>query len=728
LGWDDNTTVKYDGPPVAFSAVLKTCKQMRALAQTKGNVSEPVWFKVLLATAVHCERPDEFAHRLSNGHPGYSKEETDARIARLREGEFGPPLCTTIAAECGESGCVGCPVLKTKYKSPVTAARFHDPAAPPKVQLAAGPEIVERVLVDPPSPFIRFKDGQGIGTTIKTKKGEDLDITVLTYDLYPVGRLVDIKARTEQQMWRVHLPREAPKDFIIDAKLLYNQQSLSETLAAHGIYPRVQNLPHLRDYMVAYIAELQRLVDSEPQADRFGWDEKITRFILPEMVLHKDGTIKPVTLTRNAKAVAASLTKEGTLERQVELLKFYDNPGYMANQYLILQSLAAPLFFATNQHGIIVNATGDPGASKSSSLYTAASFWGHPEKFVVNGTATGATTRARAERITTLANLPVCMDEITTMAAKEVKEMALGVSQVNGRTRLGQDGVEKPEPDSHKATIVITTSNNSLHGSLAQDNSAGTAGSMRVFEMHFRALGIHQKHEADEYIRQLMRNYGHIGPTFMTIVMKDLDEVRAQIETAMREIDQAARIQPSERFWSADIATTVVVAEIAHKHGLSPFDPKRVREWALKVQVPHMRGVVRDEYTDNLTMLTNYLESAHAGIIVTEKENGKIWATKQPMGPLYAHCDRETNMLWVRIDAFKEYCLKRGASASKIIGELHEPINGGRIIPAPNRRRTLGAGTTHAKGQSYVFGIDLTHPSVSGVAQLVEVDTEEEAA
>jgi hypothetical protein len=44
--------------------------------------------------------------------------------------------------------------------------------------------------------------------------------------------------------------------------------------------------------------------------------------------------------------------------------------------------------------------------------------------------------------------------------------------------------------------------------------------------------------------------------------------------------------------------------------------------------------------------------------------------------------------------------------------------DGQRIVPSKHTRRTLGAGTEYAKGQSYVFAVNMAHTKVSGAIDL----------
>jgi hypothetical protein len=454
-----------------------------------------------------------------------------------------------------------------------------------------------------------------------------------------------------------------------------------------------------------------------------GWADDHTRFILPDKILLEDGTAKPAMLSLGAARATAQVHKKGTLQRQVELLRFYAQPGYLANQFYIAGSLAAPIFYATGHHGVVLNASGEAGASKSTSLYTAASFWGQPELYPVNGTNNGATTRGRAERVTTLANLPVCVDEITHMPVRDAVDLAMGITQPGHRIRLDQSGVERSGPGGHKSTIMLTTANNSLHGLLSIDNAAGTAGSMRVVELMFKPPKVHTKTEADTYLLDLKQNYGHIGESFLAYVIQHRAQVEARVRTIMQEIDIEAGIQASERFWSGAIAAVLAAAEIAQQRGLLSFDPAALKQWALTVQIPYMRGVVTEQYATPIGILAEYLEQINGDILVASRMQSNANITnviKAPRGQLLAHYDTEERVMWVLKKGFKDYCVRTGANFLKILDDLHVPTfdeDGKlhRVLSSKHVRKVLGAGTEYAKAQSWCFAINMDHIDVSGV-------------
>lgn len=764
------------GPPPTLSELGDACAQVRRIVRSQADPAqyEPLdntaWYRGMLATLKHVEGGDALCHKLTNLHPR-TVSDTDAKLLQLER--FPPAKCETLAnfMPWKDAPCQTCR-FKDKVKNPFQAARKATPAAPPVVgsvppsttpsspppsaptpgaptppPLPAGtptstapmqlmaPVNVNAGLVqipNPPLPFERLKTGQ-IAITRTDKDGNSTTTVIFQNDLFPLRRLVNKGEVREQQVWRTVLPRSGARDFTIDADVLYDSRKFSAALSNNGLYPNKADIPLLQDYMVAYISQLQKTLDADNQSNHLGWADNYQEFILPDKTLLADGSVKASTLSLGAERAAQFVRKAGDANTQRSLMQFYNKPEYIPNQFVILSSLASILFDMTGHHGIVVNCSGEAGASKSSTLYTAMGLWGDPILWAINGTNRGATANARMQRITTNANLPTGVDEITHMPAREAIDLVMGITQPGHRLRLTTDGVERKVEDSYKSAIMIATANSSLHSLISQDSAAGTAGSMRVFEIKFIAQRVHTKAEADEYLREMKLNYGHLGEIFAQFVVKHRSAIASRLHRVMAEIDAEGRVLSSERFWSAVIAAVYVTAEICQALGLLPYDAEAIRAWAVKEQIPYMRGIVREEYRDPLAILTDFIAERHGNILVVDKATSigantsgvavageTAFALNQLHGALLGHYDLKTHVLVMLKQAFKDYCTKIGASSSRLLADLAEPRDGRRIIlEYKSCRRTLGAGTQLAKGQTYCFAIDMTHPDIAGAAPTV---------
>lgn len=764
------------GPEPTVEELGAACAQVREIIRSQvdrthphyGPLDNTAWYRGMLATFKHAEGGEALARQLTALHPR-SVSDIEAKLQQLEQ--FPPAKCATLQQfmPWKDAPCQGCR-FKDKVPNPFVAARKTTPAPPPgaisagstaagtasspppapsqhdskpsvssttstnsatapTIQLVAPSAFLALSQIpNPPKPYERLKTGE-IAITKVDKDGNSTTIIILHHDLYPLKRLVNAGEQKEQHVWRATLPRSGARDFTLDADALYDSRKFVAAIAHNGVFPHKADIPALQDYMTAYISQLQKTIDADAQANHLGWSANHHEFILPDKTLCSDGSVKPSSLSTNAERAAQFIRKQGDANKQVELLRFYSDPKYIANQYVIVNSLASVIFDMTGHHGIVVNCSGHAGASKSTTLYTAASLWGDPILWPLNGTEGGATAKARMQRIATNANLPTCVDEITHMSPTDAKNLVMGITQPGARLRLEQSGAERKVEDGYKSAIMIASANSSLHSIISQDGAAGTAGSMRVFEIRFHAQGVHTKAEADEFLRQIKLHYGHIGELFAHFVVRNRSAIAARLHQVMADVDSRARILSSERFWSGDIAAVYVAAEIARAMGLLPFDPEALLDWACDVQVPYMRGIVKEEYREPLALLSDYIAEKHGSIVVVDRAtsigvntNGgphtaadNAFALNKPNGALLGHYDIKTGVLLLLKQGLKDYCSKIGASSAQIMRELSEPRAGQRIVIERDVRRTLGAGTDLAKGQAYCYAIDMTHPDLAGV-------------
>lgn len=748
------------GPPPTLEEVGSACAQVREIVASQTNskhahygpLDNTAWYRGMLGVVKHVEDGDNWCRKLTDLHPR-TNADIDAKLQQLEQ--FPPARCETLQdfMPWKDSPCKSCrffndpsvpnPLAAARKTTAAPAPTADTPPPPPDNHAMAqlvppGAAMRAAMIPDPPVPYVRLKAG-GIAINRKDKDGNDTTTVIYAHDLFPLRRLVNTEEGKEQQVWRASLPRTGTKDFVIDADVLYDSRKFCVAIANNGIYPHKADIPALQDYMVAYISQLQREIDAEDQTTHLGWTDGHRQFILPDKKLYADGTVRNASLSTNAERAAQFIRKAGDLKEQLKNLHFYNHPVYIPNQYVILNSLGSILFDMTGHHGIVVNCSGEAGASKSTTLYTAAGLWGDPVLWPINGTNRGATANARMQRVTTNANLPTCVDEITHLPPRDAIDLVMGITQPGHRLRLSTDGTERKVEDSYKSAIMIATANSSLHSLISIDNAAGTAGSMRVFEIRFDAQRVHTKAEADEYMRGLRANYGHIGEIFAQFVVRNRAAVMQRLQQVMREVDAEARITSGERFWSADIAVVIVTSEIAKALGLLPYDTEALREWAINKQVPYMRGVVSEEYRDPLAVLSDYIAEKHGNIVVIDQSTSigantageaavgqTAFALNEPHGALLGHYDMRAGLLYLLKQGFKDYCSRIGGSSSQIINDLSQP----RIIPNDkprkivvnrNARRTLGAGTKLAKGQTYCFVVDMNHPDMSGAVNLQTV-------
>ena len=702
----------YDGKVPSPKAVYDACEHMRTVFDAGGCLPYEQWHKTLTVIRA-TEGGEKLCHKISSlAYKGYSEAETNQKL-RDQDG-MGPLSCATMDRLFGGDACSRCKWQGAVSGPAHAAIKPQQAAAPVVAAVAAAPGVpAVEIVCPPPHGYIRAVTGQ-VFLDYEDAEGKPVQKLILDHDLYPICRQVNREVKLDQHTWRTVLPHEGQKDFLVSSSSLHDGKELAKLLSDEGVYVDPNKVNDVRTYMSHYIRSLQKLAAAQKQNTHLGWTNDYQSFVLADKTIHADGSETPALLSTTAETVALGgrqMHKKGTLAKQIELLKYYALPGLIPQQFFILTGLGALLFHMTQHHGAIVHAQGESGGSKSTSLFTAGSFWGMPAGFMMSGRKGGSTLKAREETIATLCNLPIGLDEITNMHPDEAKEFALSMSQIGGRETMTSDRkMRLGTGGTSKSTITMTTANKSLHGLLSEDNAAGAAGSMRVVELEFQKLSDEGKAGADTYIRELNQNYGWIGEEFVKYVVKNYASVALRVQEMVRKIDAHCRITGSERFYSAVFACNLIAGIICSQIGLLSFDMKAMREWLLNIQLPKMRGILVDEYTTPVSVLTSYLDEINGDLFVIHGAANNLSTSRYPRGAARGRIEHHNKLMWISRDAFRTHCSRKSVSSRNVVTTLVEQ----KIIVNASARKVLGADTESPGAQTYCYLIDMGHPEISG--------------
>lgn len=706
---------EYDGPVELLDDVLGACAQLRRMRDAPETVSEPEWYAAL-GVVVHTVEGLDAAHTISKGHPGYSYDETQAKAERARL--LPPTGCAKLRDVSGDNGtiCAGCAFFG-RVKGPTGAARLAAPNAPPipvaALPLVAGSNEDETpadpiVIPDPPPPYKRMRDGTIVLMTTSAA-GLDVVVPVFKGELYPVRRMRE-RSGPDTQHWRYHNANgEAPRDiFMTGGEFVSNK--LIEIVANHGVY--VENAGRLEKYMSHWLRHLAARDKAADQHATMGWTEGYANFVLGDTMITPAG-VKPALLTDTAQNVGRPLRTGGTLEGQVAALAFYDADAYVAHQFYIAASLAAAWLYPTRQLGLIINALGPGGASKTTTLRAAAGIWGDPTNYIQSGLSHNHTRRGLEMYAETLSNLPICLDELSLMTDDEARSFVMGASQRGSGPKGARGGGLKEMSDSRKHAIYMTNSNRSLIDMTGgRDDDISAAAAMRVFEAPFSSMTVHSKTEADKAIGEMLTHYGHIGRKVMATLVPHRAKVETAIITRMATIDKALGITPQERFRSALIAPTLTMMDVMRAQHLTTWRSEHAMDWLRSVQIGRQRRIDDDQkLTVSATAILGDFFQRNLGstLALGRGAHNAYLPDREPTQRIAVHYDVNAARIWVSRTAFKEYCHARGANAGQVIEALAEQ----HVIIETDARFTLGTGTRHAVARARCFTVDANHPDIA---------------
>jgi len=713
--FDTTMGVEYNGKVPSLDMLTDSCNLMHAVYKHGGDYAYEQWHKSL--AVFRCvEDGRAVAHEWSaRDYADYDADVVDAKLDDQELQGVGATSCEVLQGIYGDDYCDTCPFLG-KVKGPISAALAPKAVEPPTINVQSDeddePEEIKLTL---PEGYIRTADGRIFQETIKD--GKIHHQLVMEYDIYPVTHQVDEANKTDQHTWIAKLPRGKEREIHLPSATIQDGKELAKALSNHSVFIDPSRKEGVQKFMSAYLKSLQKVLDAEHPYNHFGWQKNCESFMIGDKLILGQDKSKTVTINGGAASImkAHHFGCRGTLEKQIELMKFFDKPHLIKHQYFILGALASVLLFMTNQHGHVLSLFGmDSGCGKSTALMAGMSFWGHPELTSINGVkGKGMTEKARDEFMYTLRNLPVGVDEITTIDEEDAKALAYNISQTTDRGRLNNKGelVVRPIAEgSIKAAIMMITTNRSMHTMLSANSSTGSASSQRVIEMNVPVQPRHLKRAADEFINGILENYGHIGEAFMRFVVEHREVVTQTVRDMVIKVDEKGSLTPAERFLSADIACVLVACKISHDLGLLPFKWKTIRDYAMIELIPKMRGIIAEEYLNPTTFLCGLIDDVLEEAVITSHLPGSTSVDRcPPNGAISARYERSNKTLWVTLDRVKLQAVRKRVDYSHFVQQLMDM----KLILDKNVRKTLGAGTDFSGARAYTYVIDMSRPELA---------------
>jgi energy-coupling factor transporter ATP-binding protein EcfA2 len=709
------------------SAVVKACPSLLWQMGNQAAVPEPLWY-AMIGCLRHADKGTRAIHMMSNQHPQYSEARTDDKIVQHENSGVGPTLCETFALHTPEQ-CGACP-HRGHIKTPLSVVRVMEEAPAPKVEVPVlGGDAGATMMLElppPPKPFKRVvapgADAGKIAISVEDKDGRVYDEVIYEFDLYPVKLVKDERTGEFCVMIRTWLPHEGWNEHNIPTGKFYDRRSLAQTLGSLGVMADIARVEELVQYMVAYIKELQKQCKAGVVYAQLGWREDTNLFVLPHMTVSPQG-IAPVETSVNINNALQWQEPKGDLAAWKAIVGVYERPGMEALQFGFGVGLAAPLFGFTNFNGAIVNMVGKRGSGKSSAALCANSIYGHKKMGWLD--LEQDTWKSFYGKLGALNNLPATYDEITNIDGELLSNLAYAVTKGQGRQRLQQNG-QAAESWGNWQTMMLTTSNASLHSKLATAKADASAEASRIFEFTVPS-GTMRKEDADENFDRLNDHYGVAGPVYAQALVNNREWARERVKHWVKVVDKAAGSDSTERFWSAVVASVLTGFEVANGCGLTNANVDRLLAFGV-AQIRAMRGVVTESVRTAESLVADYINSnLRSMLAVNSDAEGKTLAqiTISPSSDrLRLRLERHKGKLYIDRADFRRFCKDCNADARQVQNEL--VANG--VLRADATKYVLGKGTVFSGAQTMCWVLDFNSPVLSGAARAVDAAEQESAA
>ena len=672
---DSVTKALLSNMPSSFKLILQKslkgngCNQLADAVLNQETTSEPIW-RAALSIAQHCEDRSKAIHVVSSKHPEYAHADTVAKAALIK----GPYRCETFL-DNNPSGCDGCK-HKGKIASPIVLGRGEVEPATPEDNVVHDRTEPEKKYVIPeyPFPYVRGKHG---GIYVRGKDEDDLPKDILIYDNdFYVVNTVDDPLFGMSALFRLHLPQDGVREFLIPMKDMLAKDKFGGHVASYGLNASAKGqMEALMNYTGASIKTYQKAAKAEKARLQMGWADNKTSFIIGDrQVRATDIKYSPpsaVTL-----GLIKAFGKVGTLEDWKKIASFYNRPGMEMQMFALFVGFSSPLVPFSNQKGGVISLySRDAGTGKTTMLKLVNSIFGHPDELML---IKADTMNARMHRIGTMQNITATIDEITNETPELTSEFLYSYMQARGKIRLqGSINMERTNTTSWEANALVT-GNAPIEDKLYYKKRNPDGEMARMLEFHWVRGNDLTKAETDKIFDELQHNYGVAGEPYMQYVIRELPANIKALEDMQQAIDKAAGLTQRERFWSNLAATPMAGGLIARAAGVLDFtdeDFGRVYKWLIDVLIEKRKAVVQVIHEPG-TMLGAFLsEHINDTLIINSgvtRKPGTMQESpiREPRGKLYVRHEPDTELLYINKTQFRKFCSDGQVPFAEVLSSL----------------------------------------------------------
>ena len=684
-----------------FHKIVQHCATMANILAT-GGPGGVIWIHGLAIAMVTTDGEDACLE-ISKNHPEFDVDDMKRRIYRLKDQKIGPTRCETFCND-EDNKCEGC-VHKGKINSPISLGHAevrHMPVAREAINAETGE--VEKLDV-PPLPFPYNLDSKG-RVAISIGNGDAAELVVVCdLIIYPLKCMHNERMDAETTLWRILRTNEPPRDFMLIQSALAKPESLHAELLAKGVYLLPGQVKLMVGYMLSYLKQLRQDHKVELLFSRLGWRDNYTKFVLGTTLFKSDGTTEEHQMSPEILSEVPGLEPTGSLDGWKDTIQFYNAAGHEAHRIMLYSGFGSIILHMTGHNGVVIAATGEPGAGKTTAMLASNSIFGHPDKLLVSGNASGATENALYALQASRNHLPMALDEVTKMDLQVLGRSCLAAPQGKAKVRLLRSGAIAPNALPW-GNIVQMSANTDMYSSLAQSRADASAEAVRLLQLPFVMPLTRTKAQSDQFLRELRVNHGHAGRVFIQYVAENYAIIKTRVESMMGYVDTAGQITSGERFWSGCIAAIAVGAMCARKLGvLNSFPVEDDLQWILG-QLVQARKSMKEHISSPREILSEFLESTISNTLVINMTQGNNIAPRieqEPRGSLSIRHELDAGVVYLLKSAFKTYCTDIGANYKSIQSDLEEK----GVLLNHNKQMVLGKGTDFGKGQVRCWEIDM---------------------
>ena len=281
-------------------------------------------------------------------------------------------------------------------------------------------------------------------------------------------------------------------------------------------------------------------------------------------------------------------------KRHVQFMNdHYGTDEMQPYQLSIMMMLASPLMpFVTNtyrspgklpgQSALSVSLySRDGGYGKTAACQVAALAYGNPNHIVVGQGALASTEFARFARLAAAGTMPSVMDEMGTLAPRQVATLLSNVANGSPRVRLRRDG--SVIETSNWALINVITTNRSLQELLtAGDAQEGDAVHRRILEIDVGGMPRPDRDKRTRFAAEFGPIADQCAGALGAVLQREIarigvDGMNDLVGRWAAQADEYSKGSMGDRFFYRALGAVLAAYAILHKLGLAPF---KVKNWS----------------------------------------------------------------------------------------------------------------------------------------------------
>jgi len=669
-GLDDDTLAIYEkrrgnfeydfSKIVVASLEGNGCEQIKWIIENAATCPEPLWYAGI-SVAARCRDGGEAIHLMSEGHPQYSKDETERKAAQsLREAKWAHG-CDAFRKESADR-CAGCSYAG-KIVGPIDIGKLI------KVDDSAGQaettEVPVRDAQDPekilvfPDYLLPYQRGINGGVYYQPpprhdKRGkmiQDDPVLLTPSDFYPIKRVYSPQDG-ECLIMKLYLPLDNVRDFSLPLKDVAALDKLKSILASNGIVFEPTAAQRLASYLMKWTAYLIETQKAEIMRHQQGWTEDMQSFVVgtTEITPSGDRNCPPSPMAKN---VVSNVRPSGNYDEWKQAAQMFNDPGYELHAFTLLCGFASPLMQLTNVNGVTLSLYGnDPGTGKTGALYSALSVWGKPVSLAIYD----STSNGLVGRMISCKNIPFGLDEQGNLDPKTVSSLIYNISSGMPKIRMMSSANQERELAFNTSLIAILTANKSMRSLLYEHRADATAENVRLLEPVVYKPSVRGYELTAErglkMFEPFKANYGHAGPDFIRGLYRvGLPDVQRMVQMEYLKVADKYSKNSEYRFLSNLIATTRTAGALCAKLGILQFDLDRIFSVVNADFDDLVAGKRKEDETGHFDIIGDFINRNIQNCLVLRE--GKV--TTEPKQALFVRAEVDTGLIYISTSALKDY-------------------------------------------------------------------------